>query len=458
MNFKEYIKEQIPRFVAWKKDTVRVISHLDCDGICSAAVLIKTLNHLNWPYELSIIPQLDEEQILLLAKEPFEHIIFTDLGSGQLPLIQKYLKKKILILDHHELGAEQKDENLIHINPHLFGIDGSHEISGAGTVYLFCKEAVPELKAAHLAIIGAIGDVQDQQGMHSLNQEILQQAIKEGTLEVKKGLKFFGLQTRPLHKILEYSSDCYIPGVTGSESGAIQFLKHLGIEPKQGSKWRTYHDLTDEELQKLSAAIIIKRKDESEPSKIFGDVYVLPQEKKGPLRDGKEFSTLLNACGRMNNAEVGIAACLNDPAGKRKALNTLKEYRKEIVKGLRWYRSVESTMPSGENYRIINGRDEIPATIIGTIASILSKSNEFPDKTFILGLAYTKDKIKVSIRITGMNTGIDLKAIISEIVKRSGGEAGGHNNAAGAILQRNQEEAFIAAAQEIFEKQIEKII
>ena len=83
-------------------------------------------------------------------------------------------------------------------------------------------------KLAHLAIIGAIGDVQETKGeLKQLNKEILQTAVKKGFLKVKKGIRLFGMQTKPLHKVLEYSTDPYIPGVTGSESGAIQFLHQI---------------------------------------------------------------------------------------------------------------------------------------------------------------------------------------------------------------------------------------
>ena len=51
------------------------------------------------------------------------------------------------------------------MNPHLFDIDGSTEISGAGVVYLFCKALDGKNKdMAHIAIVGAIGDIQEDKG------------------------------------------------------------------------------------------------------------------------------------------------------------------------------------------------------------------------------------------------------------------------------------------------------
>ena len=71
-----------------------------------------------------------------------------------------------------------------------------------------------------------------------LNNEILETAVKHRKIKVEKGLRLFGVHTKPIHKVLEYSTDPYIPGISGNESGAIQFLHQIGIEPKNGNKWK----------------------------------------------------------------------------------------------------------------------------------------------------------------------------------------------------------------------------
>ena len=82
---------------------IRVISHLDTDGITSAAIISKALKRENKNFCLSVVKQLSEEELVELKKEPYDYFIFTDLGSGQLKNIIEYLpNKKILILDHHE--------------------------------------------------------------------------------------------------------------------------------------------------------------------------------------------------------------------------------------------------------------------------------------------------------------------------------------------------------------------
>ncbi|MEM3370075.1 MAG: DHH family phosphoesterase, partial [Candidatus Woesearchaeota archaeon] len=118
-------------------ETIRVISHLDCDGIASAAIITKALNRLNRKYAISVVQQLDERQIAALSREDYKNFIFTDIGSGQLSKISEALKgRRVFILDHHEV-EHFKSEGVHHINPHMFNIDGSNNISGAGCTFRF---------------------------------------------------------------------------------------------------------------------------------------------------------------------------------------------------------------------------------------------------------------------------------------------------------------------------------
>ena len=74
---------------------------------------------------------------------------------------------------------------------------------------------------------------------------------------------------RPVHKALEYSTNPFIPGISGEESASIQFLSSLGIELKKEGSWKTLADLTDEETKKLATAI--KSKTEPDIAWIHSD-------------------------------------------------------------------------------------------------------------------------------------------------------------------------------------------
>ncbi|MEK6983111.1 MAG: DHH family phosphoesterase [Nanoarchaeota archaeon] len=459
--FNESLKSAAEEFKGIdKKEVIRVISHLDADGVSACSLLIKLLNNENRKYSISIVQQLNKGVISQIASESYNCFIFADIGSSVISEIRGMLTgKKVFVLDHHSVEPMHDFGNIIVINPHIYGIDGGKEISGAGVVFKFAcyvDKSIEEL--AHIAIVGAIGDLQEQNGFLRLNDEILKIAIKKNKIKVVKGLRIFGSQTKPLYKALEYCTDPYIPGVSGSESGAIQFLYQIGIEPKNGSEWKKIVHLDEEEMKKLITGIIMKRLNEAKPDDVLGNIYILPhEEEESPTRDAKEFATLLNACGRLGRASFGIGACLGDKKIRQQAIRSLNDYRKEIVSALNWYNEnkFSDDIFWGKGFVIINAKANVMSTMIGTLASILSKSNLMTNNNFILSMAQVLDgSTKASLRTTNrIGNGVDLKKIIEEVIDGIGNsESGGHQNAAGAVIPTEKETIFVEAAKEVLGK------
>jgi RecJ-like exonuclease len=184
---------------------------------------------------------------------------------------------------------------------------------------------------------------------------------------------------------------------------------------------------------------------------------LIEEEKESPTRDAREFATLLNACGRLNKASLGIGACLGDKRIKQKAISQLRAYKRAIIDAMKWYNSNKETgkVMVNDGFIIINAGENIRPTMIGTTASIISKSNEFKEGTYIMSLARQDDgTTKVSLRISGRNRSeeIDLRGIVSEITRQTGGEAGGHMHAAGAIISSEDEEKFIESAKSVLSR------
>jgi len=465
--FKEDIKKTVEQFKKIdRKEVIRVISHLDADGISAASIMVKCLNNDNRKYSISIIQQLKKDVMENLARESYKYFIFTDIGSGAITYFEELFKEKIVfIFDHHEPEIlEVKSKNIFFVNPHKFGINGGKEVSGAGVVYLFASTLDKKMEEiAHIAIIGAMGDMQENDGFEKINNEILKTAIEKGKIKVIRGLRLFGAQTKPLHKVLEYCTDPYIPDVTGSESGAIQFLYQIGINPKNGKEWKKVTHLSKDEMKKLVTGVILKRLGEKNPEDVLGNVYILREEKEeSPTKDAKEFATLLNACGRLDKASLGIGVCLGDESIKKKAIHLMADYKKEIISSLKWYNENKKSIfvTKGNGYVIINAQDKIRSTLIGTLASILSKSYGTEEK-FIMSMAQLIDgTTKISLRMCGINNGIDLKQIIVDIIKDMPNcEAGGHANAAGALISTDMEVDFIERAKVVLEKKaMEEIV
>lgn len=453
----DLIKNAINEFKLLKDEVIRVVSHLDSDGLTSASIMLQVLKREKKKFVLSIVKQLNENILKELSLENYKIIIFTDLGSGYTKLINSYLNnKKIFIFDHHAPDVFDNYSNMVHVNPHLSNIDeASSKISGSGVTYLFAKSLNKANKdLAHLAVVGSIGDMQD---FNEINNEILQDAIKENKIEVRRGLKMFGMHTKPLHKVLQFSTDPFIPGVTGSEEGAIAFLDELGIKVKENDKFKKLVNLTEEELKNLTTGIILKRLgSEKNPTDIFADIYILKNEDdEGFTKDAREFSTLLNCCGRLGKPSIGIGVCLNNLRLKEKANELMKEYKLELIRGLNWFYNNKDKLIRGENYVIINAGENIKDTLIGTITSIISKSNIYREGTILISMAYTLDNnIKVSMRIcNGNNNEIDLREILKNIVNDEF-ESGGHKSACGCLIPIEKEKEFVDNIFEVLNRKI----
>lgn len=448
---------------------IRLVSHYDADGISAAAILVKALSREGKDFHLSIINQISEDFLKGLAKEGRRLIIFSDLGSGYLDILQKYLTNgndtEVIILDHHQTEGELNGSRIHHINSVEFGI--TENISGSGLAYLLARAMNPENKdLSQLGIIGAIGDSQigsigGNWGLHGLNKEILKDAESTKKIKIEKGLRLWGRYTRPIHKTLQYSVDPYIPGITGSESASIQFLQELGIQVKDNERWRTLADLSEEENQKLASGIITERirNDHADPELIFGDVYEL-LDKNGELRNANEFATILNACGKMGKAYMGIAFCLND-ADSEEARKILENYRRKIGKAIAWVYSHPDCTRSTPNAVYLAGGKNISEHIISNVVSIINKSCIEIDgvkgicEKPIFAFADTDDgEVKVSARISDalVENGIDLKEMMVKITSDMGGEGGGHKGAAGARISKENEDRFISMVEEILLK------
>jgi len=418
---------------------IRVISHFDTDGITSAAIFSSALKKWGKKFSLKIIKGLEEDFIKSLPEN--EILIFLDLASGSL----NYLKEKnteIIILDHHEIVQDIPD-NVIMINPI---IEKEEKISTAAICYLFAKAISGKNKElASLAIIGMVGDLMEK-NIGKIYGEILADA--ETT--VKKGLLLYP-STRPLDRALEYSSNPYIPGVTGSYKGVLELLRDAGILNIDG-KFKALYELTEEEMMNLITAVMLRCVDSKKNHEMIGNIYLINLFNK--LEDAREISALINACSRMDYPQVSLGFCLGNKKYKEEAGKIYREYKQHLVSALKYISDSEKI--SGKNYTIINAKNNIKDTIIGTVASIMSHSPAYNEGTIIVALAYNENKIKVSARMVGRE-GKNVREVLSRVVLPLGGEVGGHPNAAGCLISKDQEYQFISELQKVLEIEFIKV-
>lgn len=427
-----------------KEKHVKIISHLDSDGLCAASIITKAMARENINFELKIIKQLTTEEVSKLSINKNDILILADFGSGQLDLLGEILNQtQILILDHHE-PKKLSHLNLFHLNPLAFG---EEEIPSSMIAYLFAKNInTKNTELVDLAIVGAVAEGKEEKwGFGGLAKKILEEAETIGKITVMKGLRLYGRFTRPIHKSLEFSFDPLIPGISGSESAAVQFLSELGISIKDNGEWRKLKDLTVEEQQKLASAIILERlrSKHSDAEDIFGDIYIIsgrPEE----MQDVREFATLLNACGRLGRYDVAIKICLGDLKSLEESFDVLNQYRRLISEIIEWIRQNKNSISTTDSATYLFGGNKIPETMIGTTVSILLNSNLVDASKPIFGFAETAEgKLKISARISKDLKTVNLRDIISNATKQVEGEGGGHHFASGGLIPKDKQEEFV---------------
>lgn len=422
----EKIKEAIEKVEEISKTKpLKIISHNDTDGITSASIFATVLQRWDKQFSLEIVKTLDKEFIESL---PEDHLlIFLDLGSGSLNYLSEK-KTEIIILDHHEIDQEIP-QNVLMVNPQL---ENQENCSGAAICYLFAKTLSKENQdLASLAVIGMVGD-QLEKNLTKTYDDIL----KEAEVQIKKGLLIYPA-TRPLDRTLEYSSSIYIPEVTGSFKGAIGLLREAEIERGQKG-YKSIIDLTKEEMSRLTTAILLRKKEKTDSEELIGNIYLVKLFNK--LEDAREISARINACSRMGYPGEALGFCLGNKIAKQQSEKIYTRYRQSISKALKYISETEKI--AGEKYTIINAKNNIQDTIIGTVASIISFSKLYPKGTIIVAMAYDKDRIKVSARISGRE-GRNVREILTKATVPLNGEVGGHKNAAGCLIPRDKEEEFL---------------
>ncbi|HLE74849.1 MAG TPA: DHH family phosphoesterase [Candidatus Bathyarchaeia archaeon] len=450
-----------------KDGFIHVFSHLDADGVAAAGIIGKALFRLDARFRIRVTQWIDEKIIGEIISDKPQLVILTDFGSGYLDLLnEKVPNFKVLILDHHQITGNAENENFVHVNPHLHGIDGATDVSGSGVTYFVAKAVSAEnVDLAPIALVGALGDIQDkydQRKLGGLNEKIVEDAVNANLVKVEKDLTFFGRETRPIHKTLATTTSPFIPGISGEESASVAFLNSLGIRLKEGEKWRALRDLTDDEKKRLCSALadyLLSKGLHFEVANLIGHVYVLTNEEPWtPLRDAREFSLVLNSTGRMDRPSLGIAVCMGDRgAALEEANRVLDDYRKNINKYLGWVMEKPERMKEFENIYVVYGENFINEKIIGTISSILSAGLPNSEKPLIAYANIENEGVaKFSARTTDIVThkGVNLGEVMRVAAEKCAGKGGGHNIAAGGQVPIDQIENFIKIVNDLVGKQL----
>ncbi|MEK6870815.1 MAG: DHH family phosphoesterase [Thermoproteota archaeon] len=446
-----FFKDKISDCIKSRK-SISVTTHIDCDGLTSGSIITKALIRAGARCTVRTSKEFSKKVIDSLKKDSRDFHVITDLAGGFANNLDESLGENWIVLDHHQISEKEHDNQKV-INAWKYGIDGGTEICAGGMAYLAAMaldDKNSDLSA--IAVVSALGDRQDQGERKSFigkNYEIANTAKEEGLVDIDLDLLLVGRETRPLPDALAFTSQPFIEGLTWNRDACLSLLNSSGIQLKEGGRWRVPAELNDEEKRLVIETItkFTSGKNATEiMSELIGYTYTFPREdKRSFLRDGREFSTMLNSCGRIGRSGVGIAVCMGDRNKiLREGETILTDYRKMIREYMNVLTNERWRVSESKTCVMVNGEGIVPEMMTGTISSLIAGSPKNAGKIVILRTGGEENTIKFSSRKSfGCKSEINLSELMRTGAEKFDGVGGGHNAAAGAKITKDKLDGFL---------------
>ena len=446
-----YFSDKISDAIKSKK-SILVTSHIDCDGITSGSIITKALIRQGANCTVRTTNEFSQNLIEHLKKEEKGLHVITDLAGGFAKNLDASIGDNWVVLDHHQIPDEEIDNQNV-INAWKFDIDGGTEICAGGMAYLASTALNKDNKdLSGIAVVSALGDRQDQGTKKSFlgkNQEIVKTAKELGLVDINLDLLLVGRETRPMPDALAFTSQPFIEGLTWNRDACLAILNSVGIELKDGARWRVTSDLDQDEKRDIIEGItkFAQGKNSTEiMDELIGYTYTFPREdKRSFLRDCREFSTMLNSCGRIGKSGVGISICMGDRNKMlREGEKILVEYRGMIREYMNVLGNERWRINSDENCVMVNAEGLVPETMTGTISSLIAGSPKNIGKIVILRTDSSEGTVKFSSRKSiSCKSDVNLSDLMRKGAKKFDGVGGGHDAAAGAKITKDKLDEFL---------------
>ena len=439
---------------------ISIISHLDADGIASGSIISSALARLGAKCAIRTVSDMTLNVLEQMRYENHDFYIITDLGGGMANEFNQALDNRWAIIDHHQIPEHEIsiDDNNQILNAWKYGIDGGKEISAGGMAYMVATTLDRKNKnLSPIAIVSALADRQDQgekKSLFGLNSEIVKTAQSLRLISMDLDLMFTGRETRPIHEALAYTAFPYIEGLTWATESCYAVIKNAGIKMSNNGRWRVLSEISQDEKNIILNAIAdyvvnsSKNKEVNIIDNLIGYTYTLINEdQRSLLRDAREFSTMLNACGRIRKAGVGIGICMGDRndllnEGEKivtKYRTTLRNYISSIF--VEKWRMIDN----GKSI-FINGEGLLAEDMLGAISSLLSGSPTLGGRLVFVRTLTNDGFYKFSSRKSlGSTSKSDLGLIMRYCSESVGGSGGGHSSAAGCRIPSVRLEEFLSA-------------
>jgi single-stranded-DNA-specific exonuclease len=439
---------------------IAIITHLDADGITSGSIMAMTLRRMGARFSLRTVSDLNSSVVEKMKAEGRDFYVITDLGGGWASHLRKALGDKWVIIDHHEITEEEilTDDGGQILNPWKFGIDGGREVSAGGMAYMVASALdFKNRDLSAIAVVSAVADRQDQgdkKSFFGLNAEILKTAQSLGLVSVDLDIILTGRETRPVHEALAYTLFHYIDGLTWNTEACYLLLKNAGIKLKDDSRrWRALAEFSQEEKSTIVEAVAKfvdssdKRVSDILLDDLIGYVYTLSREdKRSQLRDAREFSTMLNACGRIGKAGVGIAMCMGD---RNMALSAGEEimdmYKMTLRNNISTIFSEKWRLADDGKTTFVNGDGILEEGMLEAVSTLLSGSPSLRGRLLFVRTLAKEGTYKFSSRkCLDCKSQANLGVIMRQCSNALNGAGGGHSAAAGCSIPSSALDDFIA--------------
>jgi single-stranded-DNA-specific exonuclease len=439
---------------------IAIITHLDADGITSGSIMAMTLRRMGARFSLRTVSDLNSSVVEKMKAEGRDFYVITDLGGGWASHLRKALGDKWVIIDHHEITEEEilTDDGGQILNPWKFGIDGGREVSAGGMAYMVASALdFKNRDLSAIAVVSAVADRQDQgdkKSFFGLNAEILKTAQSLGLVSGDLDIILTGRETRPVHEALAYTLFHYIDGLTWNTEACYLLLKNAGIKLKDDSRrWRALAEFSQEEKSTIVEAVAKfvdssdKRVSDILLDDLIGYVYTLSREdKRSQLRDAREFSTMLNACGRIGKAGVGIAMCMGD---RNMALSAGEEimdmYKMTLRNNISTIFSEKWRLADDGKTTFVNGDGILEEGMLEAVSTLLSGSPSLRGRLLFVRTLAKEGTYKFSSRkCLDCKSQANLGVIMRQCSNALNGAGGGHSAAAGCSIPSSALDDFIA--------------
>ena len=417
---------------------VRVISHYDSDGISAAAVLCGMLKNSSKAFHTTMSRNLDRRLIEKIKSEKNSLVIFSDMGSGQLDLIAE-LETKAIVLDHHKVTEDS--DSIVHINPSMWGFNGTTDVSGATTAFLlaqYVNDANWEYSVCALA--GAYGDMQHLGGYRELNLQILRKAIEKGLVEERTSLS---LQGEDLFDAVVRSAEPFFRGYSGRSEAVTALCTRISVDPEL-----KFVEYADSDTKKIASVLMLMLASNGCDYENIAQL-ISPQHLGRTGITVSEMSSLANACGRSERYSVGLAMELGDATATSEARKLRSEYSVRVLERLI---PLEEGIEQMKHIQFFGCDDgSLAGALCGLYMAFIGEKSK-PTIAYSL----SGDSYKISARGTRalVSKGLDLAAGLSAAAKAAGGVGGGHVIASGATVPKEGLRAFLDELDEITGSQL----